>query len=173
MYYSPILVLVLITILSLSGAYSERYPRDYQKSNYETPLNDERQDEVLDIANGNYRKNVILLEPGVFQRDTHNNPATRLRTYTTNIANGNHNHNIIDFGFDSGSKTDAPETREPNTSDGRPTQPDNNGFITQGSQQSPSSSVDDQLKKLQSLNEQLQQIASQLIQEIQTNTAQQ
>ncbi|XP_045763902.1 uncharacterized protein LOC123866399 isoform X9 [Maniola jurtina] len=64
MHYSPILVLVLITILSLSGAYSERYPRDYRKSNYESPLNDEPQDEVLDIGNGNYRKNVIVMEPG-------------------------------------------------------------------------------------------------------------
>ncbi|XP_045763895.1 uncharacterized protein LOC123866399 isoform X2 [Maniola jurtina] len=112
MYYSPILVLVLITILSLSGAYSERYPRDYRKSNYESPLNDEPQDEVLDIGNGNYRKNVIVMEPGNSQPNPLGNrfnaDPTRQRTYTTNIGNGNHNHNIIDFG------ASAPETSDPN-----------------------------------------------------------
>ncbi|XP_045763899.1 uncharacterized protein LOC123866399 isoform X6 [Maniola jurtina] len=112
MHYSPILVLVLITILSLSGAYSERYPRDYRKSNYESPLNDEPQDEVLDIGNGNYRKNVIVMEPGNSQPNPLGNrfnaDPTRQRTYTTNIGNGNHNHNIIDFG------ASAPETSDPN-----------------------------------------------------------
>ncbi|XP_045763901.1 uncharacterized protein LOC123866399 isoform X8 [Maniola jurtina] len=84
MHYSPILVLVLITILSLSGAYSERYPRDYRKSNYESPLNDEPQDEVLDIGNGNYRKNVIVMEPGNSQPnplDCHGSTCEDVKVY--------------------------------------------------------------------------------------------
>ncbi|XP_045763896.1 uncharacterized protein LOC123866399 isoform X3 [Maniola jurtina] len=185
MHYSPILVLVLITILSLSGAYSERYPRDYRKSNYESPLNDEPQDEVLDIGNGNYRKNVIVMEPGNSQPNPLGNrfnaDPTRQRTYTTNIGNGNHNHNIIDFG------ASAPETSDPNgensggtsfvhngnngldvfhvgygknnqnhiTVDGRPIKP----------RRQQSSQVEAQLKSLLNLATQLQQTVNNLIQE--------
>nr|XP_034825493.1 uncharacterized protein LOC117983127 [Maniola hyperantus] len=125
MYYSSILILVVIS--SLSGTYSERYASDYQKSNHETP-NYEPQDEVVDIGNGNYRKNVIILGPGDSQPDplgnrfntdsTHNinqaYPDPRKRTYTTNIGNGNHNHNIVGYG-DSGSRADVPERSDPNS----------------------------------------------------------
>ncbi|XP_045763900.1 uncharacterized protein LOC123866399 isoform X7 [Maniola jurtina] len=156
MHYSPILVLVLITILSLSGAYSERYPRDYRKSNYESPLNDEPQDEVLDIGNGNYRKNVIVMEPGNSQPNPLGNrfnaDPTRQRTYTTNIGNGNHNHNIIDFG------ASAPETSDPNGENSGGT-----SFVHNGRQQS--SQVEAQLKSLLNLATQLQQTVNNLIQE--------
>ncbi|XP_069355304.1 uncharacterized protein [Maniola hyperantus] len=195
MYYSSILILVVIS--SLSGTYSERWSSDYQKSNHETP-NYEPQDEVVDIGNGNYRKNVIILGPGDSQPDplgnrfntdsTHNinqaYPDPRKRTYTTNIGNGNHNHNIVGYG-DSGSRADVPERSDPNSGGTSFVLKNDNGLdvfhvgygkdnqnhvTVEGTPIQPgrqqSSQVEAQLKALLNLSTQLQQILNQLIQEV-------